>query len=182
MNGHQFNALATGHAESVVDEFGDPNENKIPVTLVYGMDDPSVTFPQSTDLFQSTYDDYTEKFEARFDADFSFGAVEQAKIVADCDAFKADADITDGAEAYCLLNDLKAEVGAAFPYADEAALRAALASFYTSARFAEASASPHTCTLAPLPTCTSTTTTTTASSKPPPPPPPPTPCLLYHRL
>ena len=107
VNGHQFNALATGHAESVVDEFGDPNENKIPVTLVYGMDDPSVTFPQSTDLFQSTYDDYTEKFEARFDADFSFGAVEQAKIVADCDAFKADADITDGAEAYCLLNDLK---------------------------------------------------------------------------
>jgi len=57
--------------------------------------------------------------------------------VAQCDTLTADATLVPSAESYCLLNELKAFAPAAFPYADEAALSSALASFYSSPRYAE---------------------------------------------
>ena len=54
-----------------------------------------------------------------------------------CEALRANSEIVPGSESYCLLNELKANVGPAFPYSDEASLRAALEAFYSSSRFAE---------------------------------------------
>lgn len=131
VQGHQQRHLEDVMAE----EFGDPNENKIPITTIYGMADPSVAFPKSTDLFQATYDDYEDKFEARYSSSFRFGSAEQQKLVADCEALRGKGDLVANGEVYCLLRDLKAWAGSAFPYADETQLRAALESFYASATF-----------------------------------------------
>lgn len=58
-------------------------------------------------------------------------------MVADCEALSSQAEIVVDAERHCLLAELKAHVGGAFPYADEASLRAALEAFYASARYTE---------------------------------------------
>ena len=58
-------------------------------------------------------------------------------MIVDCEALAANAQIVSGGESYCLLKELKTEVGSAFPYADEASLRTALEAFYASGRYAQ---------------------------------------------
>lgn len=106
------------------------------------MDSPSISFPKSSNIYQAGGSDgygegYIERFDLRFSPSFTFGPQQQEKMVADCEALRNNADIVTGAEHYCLLNDLKADAGTDFPYADEAALRAALERFYASAAYAQ---------------------------------------------
>ena len=126
-----------------VDEFGNPDKPKFTVSLLYGLADRSVAFPTSVDLFQQMRDDWDDKFELKFHSDVSYGPEMQEKIVADCEALRANSGLvpvreggTGGAEAYCLLNDLKEYAVDAFPYADEMRLRAALYDFYSSDKYA----------------------------------------------
>ena len=46
-----------------------------------------------------------------------------------------DAALVADGEVYCVLNELKAYDPASFPYADEAALSTALATFYASSEY-----------------------------------------------
>ena len=126
-----------------VDEFGNPDKPKLTVSLLYGLADRSVAFPTSADLFLQMRDDWDDQFELKFRSDVSYGPEMQEKIVADCEALRANSGLvpvreegTDGAEAYCLLNDLKEYNVGAFPYADETKLRAALDDFYSSDKYA----------------------------------------------
>ena len=137
-DGHQLQRLADIQS----DEFGDPDDPKPTVTLIYGLADRSVEFPSSIDIFQPFRDGWDEKFELKFNSGVSYGPELQEKIVADCEALRANSEITyvaesgDG-ESYCLLNDLKEYAGTAFPYADEKKLRAALDDFYSSEKYAQ---------------------------------------------
>jgi len=124
------------------DDFGPAVDYKVEVMLIYGMASPSISFPKSTNIYQAAGSDgfgegYIDRFDLRFSPSFTFGPQQQLKMVADCEALRGNAEIVSGAEAYCLLNDLKAEAGSDFPYADEAALRAALEAFYASAAYAQ---------------------------------------------
>ena len=135
-DGHQMQRLYDIQA----DEFGDPDEPKITTTIIYGLADHSVAFPTSVDLFQAMRDNYDDRFELKFKSGVSYGPELQEKIVADCEALSSNSGLvpvreTGGAEAYCLLNDLKDYAGTAFPYADDSKLRAALDEFYSSEKY-----------------------------------------------
>ena len=137
-DGHQIQRLADIQS----DEFGDPEKYKFTTTLIYGLADHSVAFPTSVDLFQQIRDDYDDRFELKFKSGVSYGPELQKKIVADCEALRSNSGLvpardTGGAEAYCLLNDLKEYADTAFPYADENKLRAALDDFYSSEKYAQ---------------------------------------------
>eukprot|EP00964_Phaeocystis_antarctica_P133239 scaffold97450_cov68-Phaeocystis_antarctica.AAC.3 len=85
-------------------------------------------------------DNYDDRFELKFKSGVSYGPELQEKIVADCEALSSNSGLvpvreTGGAEAYCLLNDLKEYAGTAFPYANETKLRAALDEFYSSEKY-----------------------------------------------
>ena len=141
-DGHQMRRLA----DITSDKFGDPEDPKIAVTLIYGLADRSVEFPSSVDLYQQNDDDWDDKFELKFNSDVSYGPELQEKIVADCEALRANSGLvpeggTGGGEAYCLLNDLKKYNVDAFPYADEKKLRAALDGFYSSKEYAQLTSS-----------------------------------------
>jgi len=65
----------------------------------------------------------------------SFGPSEQQRIADDCEVLRSDPQNVVGGEAYCILNELRSHVGAAFPYPNEASLLAALVNFTTSASY-----------------------------------------------
>jgi hypothetical protein len=125
--------------EIFLGEFEAPGDYRLANTVYYGMADPGIKFPFSINQFQREETDNYEQWLAKFEPQFgsmTFGPTEQLKIVADCQVFAADQqNVVDG-ESYCVLNELQKYDPVAFPYTDEAALFAALTTFYTSPYYA----------------------------------------------
>ena len=130
--------------EIMTHKFYVQNDMKIMVATFYGLDRgmPAVhaptnqLIPPDTGTWGVSSTDVTLNYDDAFD----LTPARQAQLVADCDAASADATLVDGGEVFCLLNDLKAWDPASFPYADEAALYAALVAFYASPTYAELAA------------------------------------------
>ena len=133
VEGHPYKAMEAIRQ----DEFGAPDDSKVAIHFLYGMEDPPVVFPTSLDLFQKTEDGFDDRFVVKYASSPGFGPEQQEKMIVDCEALAANAQIVSGGESYCLLKELKTEVGSAFPYADEASLRTALEAFYASGRYAQ---------------------------------------------
>lgn len=133
-DGHQYQSLLDIQAQ----KFGDPDEPKLTTTLIYGLQDRSVEFPTSVDLFQQMRDGWDDKFTLKFKSDDTgYGPKMQEKMVKDCEVLRAKDALVTGKEAYCLLNDLKAYDPANFPYDDQAKLIAALETFKDSQKYAQ---------------------------------------------
>ena len=123
------------------DEFGDADQGRFQTFLYYGLKNPPVSYPKSISIYQSNdnnddYEDYVDRFELKFRSG-SFGPDQQEKMAADCEVLSTNAEIVHEGEHHCLLNDLKAHVGDAFPFSSESLLHAALEEFYGSTRYSQ---------------------------------------------
>lgn len=96
---------------------------------------PPIDVPFTLSFFDTAEDDFWDRATPRF-SNLDFTPAVQQQIVDDCDALSANAVIVPNGERYCLLNELRDDNPAAFPYATESALAAALAAFYSSSRYA----------------------------------------------
>lgn len=125
----------TQYARLSAAQYGDLSEKRPRAALVYGLASPAVRFPQSLQIYDEADADYQQDMEPRYADAFDFGPAGQAQIVAECEAAQGSEGLMHGGRGYCLLNELRAHDYAAFPYASEAALRAALEAFGRSERY-----------------------------------------------
>jgi hypothetical protein len=129
--------------ELFTDQFEAPGGFRHANIVYYGMKDTAVSYPSYWNQFARLSEvepkgkGYLESFTPHWRTGFVFGPTEQLKIVDDCIALRANTQNVVEGEAYCILNELQAWSGAAFPYPDEVSLLAALNTFYVSSHYEE---------------------------------------------
>lgn len=117
------------------------DDDKVHVGLVYGLDAATpCTYSATSQLLPddprtsvaSTAE--VERFVqfARGASTLKLTPAQQVAMVETCEAAVSDTMLVEGAQGYCILNDLKAHDTASFPYSSPASLRAAIDSYLSS--------------------------------------------------